>query len=327
MKMKKLVAITLTAAMVLGSSIMVYADDTVTGTTTGITGTGSSTGHVETEVVNVVWPTVNADATTFNFVMDAERLLKTTGKYKGGDVTLPTTGDTGVYFATTTSGTYANTSTELEVTNKSSVDLDISATAKATGGTNVTLVDSAEKATGKSGVKLYLGIIVSDGTTDDEKAVTADGATAKATIAGYADNYEYTSVNDGTYTYQLKTSPDDSKWSKGKISLTGAVNESDDATGAVAPTAAVTWKYEKKSTSALSATTISKASGGSITVTGKTVSSIVMAKNDNTDVTAVSGTHYTLNGSTYTFASSVLSNKTKITFNFNDNTSEEVTVQ
>ena len=79
--------------------------------------------------------------------------------------------------------------------------------------------------------------------------------------------------------------------------------------------------------SALSAKTISKTNGGSITVTGKTVSAIVMTKNDNTTVNAVAGQHYTKTGSSYAFTASILNNKTKLTFKFDDNSSEDVTVE
>jgi hypothetical protein len=80
-------------------------------------------------------------------------------------------------------------------------------------------------------------------------------------------------------------------------------------------------------TSALSSNTISKSSGGDITVTGKTVSNIKLYKDGNVEVAGVAGTHYTVSGSKYTFTASVLSNKVKITFNFSDGTSEDVTVQ
>ena len=90
--LKKTAAFALTATMIFGSSLTVLAD-------ANITATGGSTGHVERKVINVEFPTVATNDTTFNFTMDAERLITAAGnKLEGADVTLPTSNDTGVYF-------------------------------------------------------------------------------------------------------------------------------------------------------------------------------------------------------------------------------------
>lgn len=238
----RLVAFGMAAVMVAGASMTVLAE-------ANITGAGSSTGHVNKKVINVVWPTVASSETPFNFTMDAEGLIKAAGnKLSGSAVTLPASDDTGVYFLTAAS-TYANESTKLNVISKSSVDVTIKATAKAVkpssatdDDTLITLADSADF--DGTDPALYLGIVVGS----DEKAVTTDGATASATVAGKADNFEVVSATDGTFSYAVKSSiTDDSSWNKTTISLKGAVNSVTDVGSVIAPTVEVTWSYEDPS--------------------------------------------------------------------------------
>lgn len=235
---KKVVAVAMAATMVVGSNMMAFAAES-----TGLDGTGSSTGHLDKKVISVTFPTLAANDTTFDYTVDAEGLIKAAGdKYKGAAVTLPTSNDTGVYFLTKTANTYANTSEALEVINKSSHSVEVSATAKAEvadGATMMTLADSATIS--GTDPKLYLGISVSNGTDTDTKAITEAGVTAKATVAGYAANYEVKSNADGSFSYGLKDSPDETKWSKASISLTGACNAVTNVGTAVAPKVVVTW--------------------------------------------------------------------------------------
>ena len=61
-KMKKGMAVALTASMVLGSALTVFASD-VSDSTTGsgsTQGTGTTEGHVNKEVVNMVLPTIES---------------------------------------------------------------------------------------------------------------------------------------------------------------------------------------------------------------------------------------------------------------------------
>ena len=259
--LKNVVTLTLAAAMVLGSTMTAFADGG------GTTGTGSSTGHVNTEILNVVYPTIDGDATPFAYIMDSERLIRTTGKYKNASVTLTPNedSDTGVYFTTSTS-TFNNTSTALNVVNKSSMAVDVSATVKASVESGSTMVDLAESSdVSSTDLELYLGLKVGD----DEKAVTADdgGVTATATVAGCPENYEYTSLDTGLYSYAMKDTADDTKWAKTTISMTGAVSAVDNTDSKAAPTLAVTWTAAKAAASATGEDETS-----SYTVTGATIS-------------------------------------------------------
>ena len=246
--LKNIVTLTLATAMVLGSTMTAFAEPA-----TGTTGTGSSTGHVDTEVLNVVYPTIPSETTPFSYIMDSERLIRKTEKYKNTAVTLSPgeDDDTGVYF-TTADNTYNNTSTALDVINKSSVDVDVTAKVIASVGDNETMVDLADSSeVSSSDLELYLGLKVGD----DEVAVTdaEAGVTAKATVAGYAANFEYVSNNNGTYSYQVRTTSsdpalDDTKWAKTTISMTGAVSAVDNTDEVTAPTLTVTWTAAKAAT-------------------------------------------------------------------------------
>lgn len=249
-KMKKGVALALTAAMVLGGSMTAFAGDPVTSGSGSTSGEGTSEGHVEKEKLNVVLPTIASGSTPFAYKMDPERLIQETngGKYDG--VTFPAAdADTGVYFLTAEK-TYANTSNTLQAINKSSCDIDLTVTYKATANTDATkdipLVESAP-ASSETAAKLYLGLIIGSET----KALSTTEANIKKTISGSPNNFE-TAVKDGAYAYQEKA--DASTWKAMNIAMTGAVNNKAIAGDTTAPTIDVTWSWAKAAEGATPAT-------------------------------------------------------------------------
>lgn len=249
-KMKKGVALALTAAMVLGGSMTAFAEDPVTSGTGSTSGAGTSEGHVEKEKLNVVLPTIASGSTPFAYKMDPERLIQETngGKYDG--VTFPAAdADTGVYFLTAEK-TYANTSNTLQAINKSSCDIDLTVTYKATANADATkdipLVESAP-ASSETAAKLYLGLIIGSET----KALSTTEANIKKTISGSPNNFE-TAVKDGAYAYQEKA--DASTWKAMNIAMTGAVNNKAIAGDTTAPTIDVTWSWAKAAEGATAAT-------------------------------------------------------------------------
>ena len=132
---KKILAAALAATMVFGSSISVFAEDPVTSGSTD--GAGLSEGHLEKKVVNVVLPTIASGDTPFSYTMDPERLIRATdgAKYADGTTFPAEATDTGVYFLTA-ANTYANESSALTVTNKSSCDITLSVKVKASKESN-----------------------------------------------------------------------------------------------------------------------------------------------------------------------------------------------
>jgi hypothetical protein len=178
---KKLVAGTLSATMVLGSTLAVFAEDTDTttlpsGAQSLATGTGTSEGYVVLDVTKVVLPA----AATVNYAIDPQGLLN-----KADSNTYGTAG-AAVYFtnaATTDDGTatYSSTSDALTIKNKSSYAVDVTLTVGVKNGSStalsdIKLVDKDALATATD-PSLYLGVIAGDKTT----AVTSDGQTVTAT--------------------------------------------------------------------------------------------------------------------------------------------------
>jgi len=234
MKSKKILAIVLATSMMFGSSITALADGA-----TGTTGAGTNEGHVEKEVINVVLPTIADGSTPFAYTMDPERLITATNGAAHSGATFPSSNDTGVYFQTETN-TYANTSNELTITNKSSCDVDITVKVKAVANDedkDIALAEDSTVSTTEGSPNLYLGLKVGTDTT----TVKTEEQTVTKTIEGIADNFEI--VYDSTYKYQEKASA--SGWKDLKISMTGAVSEMDVPDGTTAPTISVTWSFAK----------------------------------------------------------------------------------
>lgn len=291
-KMKQGLAVVLTATMVLGSAFTVLAEDTPA-TSGSTSGAGTSEGHVNKEVLNMVLPTVADGTTPFAYTMDPERLIQETGGAKYEDFTFPAdTSDTGVYFLTGDK-TYANTSNTLQAINKSSCDVTLTVKVKATasaGGKDITLANSATPST--TAAELYLGLKVGNATT----VVSGTEQTVTKTVAGTAGNFE-TTVQDkagsttGEKEYAYKEKASATTWKAINISMTGAVSEKAITADTTAPTVDVTWSYAKAADGATVDTgdqtdytagpSVAFTSAGLITVSGlasgQTVNSVSIA--------------------------------------------------
>ncbi len=280
-KMKKGIAVALTATMALGGTFTAYAADTAT--TGSTSGSGTSEGHVEQEVLNMVLPTVDSGSTPFAYIMDPERLIQGTdgNKYAEGTVFPAKDGDTGVYFLTA-ANTYANTSNTLQAINKSSCDVTLTVDVETTAGTkDITLATSSTPS--ETAAELYLGLKVGN----DTETVASTKKTVTKTVAGSPTNFEI-AVKNGAYVYQEKA--DATTWKAMNISMTGAVSKKEIASDTTAPTVNVTWSYAKAADGATAATdavdyvagpSVAFTSAGAITVSGlasgQTVTSVSIA--------------------------------------------------
>lgn len=242
MKLKKLMALGLTATMIMGSSVVAFADEaTVSPATGNVTGAGKLEGTVDTDVFNVVLPTTTAD--TLKFTLDPEGLIKATSNaaYSGA-----TFGE-GTLFFQTSSNNYTNTSQALSITNKSAVDVDVKLTASITGADGITLSEDKTFADDTS-ASMYMAIK----TGRDEKAITEDGLTYAATINKAPDGaYEYKYTQGTGYSYELKADTSSITFEKLEFSLTGASNSAGDWSelASVTPSVNVTWDVQKHSDS------------------------------------------------------------------------------
>lgn len=160
MKLKKIMAVIFAAAMVVGSSSTVLAEDPAPAGANGATGEGTTFEHVDKEIISVTLPTT-AEADVFDYYVDPERLINDAGTLADG--TTPVTGnDKGVYFLN--SGTSAGTSA-------------VNATVKAYSITN-----------GGSQVNTGLTVTVPDTTTDTNLTYLTVSLDSVATDGWYNGN-------------------------------------------------------------------------------------------------------------------------------------------
>lgn len=324
MKLRRIMAGTLAATMIVGSSITVFADDAQTGTATG---SGTSVGHIDKEVTTVTLPTDSSVANIFNYHVDPERVIDLAGKLK--DDTSVTKNEDGVYFKNTDG--YSSSSDAVEFEGKNSVAVDVSVKAEVTasaGGKDITLVadDSALAAATTPALLMNLKV------GSETKAITSatEGTTAKAKLEGVPDNFEV-GVESNAYKYAAKTGA--TGWKKTTVQLSGKTNKMDVAADMTAPSIKLTWTIAK---SVLSTSEIS-AANNSVTLNlpaSTTLSKIELAYADGSGAIALSeGSQYTVSGTTYTFSANDIPAwlgmnpaYSKLIFTFSDNTSESINI-
>ena len=233
MKLKKLMAGTLVATLTLGSSMMVFAADTQTGSATG---TGESVGHVDKEVLTVTLPTSTDNV--FDYKVDPERVIDLAGSLTDG--TTVTKNEDGVYFQNS-DNSFSSSSDEIEFEGKNSIAVDVSVSADVTAtteGKDIMLVADEDALTAATAPALLMNLVV--GT--DTKAITTEGATAMAELAGKPDNFEV-KVIDGAYKYVAKA--DAAGWAKTTVKLSGKTNKMDVPSDMTAPAIELTWTIER----------------------------------------------------------------------------------
>ena len=159
MKSKKIMAVTLAATMVVGSSMTVFAEDPAPTGVNGATGEGTTFEHVDKDIIAVTLPTQAAVTDVFDYCVDPEGLIKDAGTLTDG--TTEVTGNTdGVYFKNkvTSSGTEA---------------VDASATAYSIGG-STSPVTSGLKVTVPTSTTASK-LIYKDSTLDSADNVSTSG--------------------------------------------------------------------------------------------------------------------------------------------------------
>lgn len=243
----KMAALLIAGAMMITPVTVQAADTEVTDpdTATGnIQGSGDVEAIVDKDVFAVVLPTVADHASTFDFILDPQEVIKSTNNaaYPGATFN----DHTGVYFNSATD-TYGKDSAVLTATNKSSYDVDItlSATASdladATKGYTIPLSSDNTFANDKT-TSLYLALVSGSKT----EPLTSKGATITNKIAALPDAYEI--AYDDTakeYKYQLKASA--TGFETSTFNMTGACNKAADWTIAkdATPTVDVTWDVSR----------------------------------------------------------------------------------
>jgi len=167
---KRLLALTLAATMVMGSSVTAFAEEG------SQTGTGDIEGIVNTDVFSVVLPT--ATDATYKFILDPQGLIEATNSaaYSGATFT-----GNNLYFKSA-ADTYGDTSAVLTAVNKSSFGVDINLKATLTGYDGLTVASSASDATSETDdPAIYLAIKKEAGTVAHDAATPSIALTNSAT--------------------------------------------------------------------------------------------------------------------------------------------------
>lgn len=322
MKLRKLMAGTLAATMVLGSSMMVFAEDENTGSATG---TGSSVGHVDKEVLKVTLPTGTDN--TFDYWVDPERVINEAGSLASG--TTVQKNEDGVYFKNggASGTTYSNSSDAVEFVGKNSVAVDVSvvATVEATGEKDIALVADDTALAAATTPALLMNLTV--GT--DTKAITSEGATVKEKLDGVPSNFKISAEN-GVYKYAPKTDADEDLWKKTTVKLTGKTNNKEVATDMTAPKIKLTWTIEKHVDSYLSGTSLNSTTTSLTMNLPESVSvSKVELVTGATRVALALGNTYTIQGNTLGIKSSVITNNknSEIVVTYSDGHTDTLDIQ
>lgn len=240
-KMKKLLALMLAGTMTMGMGVTAFAADATSGDAEG---SGELEGHVERDVLSVTLPT-NVDAGTFKYIIDPEGLIAETDNAKYADATFE---EGASVFFQSADKTYTKDSKKLKVTNKGTVNADVTVTAQAATSGDVAMAATSGDVSGDA-KKLYLGLDVAG---KAEKAVKDDAsATVTVGVVGNPDNFETTyNSTSGKYEYDVKANVPETAWNSFEFGLvngvcsTGAKWTDEDATKV--PTVKVTWSYEER---------------------------------------------------------------------------------
>ncbi len=308
---KKIVALAMAStilAVPMTANAAVPANETEVTEEANATGTVQGSGDVEAivdkDVFAVVLPTVADNASTFDFILDPQEVIKSTSNAAYAGATF--NDHTGVYFKKDAT-TYGKDSAVLTATNKSSYDVDITLAATASNlvaadkSYSIPLTEDSTFADDKT-TSLYLALV----SGSETKALTAEeGATITNKISALADSYEIAyDAASAEYKYQLKASATGFKTST--FNLTGACNKAADWAAAkdATPEVDVTWTVEKHFETPVS--------DGSINVvipyTGN------KPANGSISITTPKGTSFTPPAAKYTDGSIVVTNNT-ITLN------------
>lgn len=193
MKGKRLLALALSAAMVTGSSVTVFAADEKGGEQ----GKGELQYVATSDVFRVVLPVEKAEgaASTFDYIIDPDGLIAATKDQTDKRYTGTFEAGKTVYFkhATAVGGNdYTDTSDELTVTNKSTQDVVLTVTAKVAEADGVTMdADGTfSAATGAGNLYMALKGKVSGETNDTTTVITAEGVKVDVTIPKDPSAYE-----------------------------------------------------------------------------------------------------------------------------------------
>lgn len=348
MKLKKKIAVLLTATMVLGMTVTAFADSNVPGGGSA-TGAGGSEGHLDREIGNVVLPTT-VSANAFDYKIDPERLVNETSGaiYETGTNFTNDAKSKGVYFLTSAKN-YDYKTNSYDVENKSTfpIDVTVEVAVPEKGANDIALVSEngiADAQAAKTPA-LFLGLNLG-GAAKSEPVLYGTSAKKTVSVNTVPGNFHATvSTNSTTgkkeYKYEEVASP--SAWQKTSFYIEGlTTNGASGAEGlqitkdTTAPNLTVTWKWKKYgAASGYLASSEITSSNPTVNMTlpeGVSVTSVTLYKASalTTPVSLSQTQHYTKTATSITFKGDQLAawgTGSKITIKFSDNKTEDLTVK
>lgn len=335
MRKKRFLAVVLSAAMVAGNTVVASAALSPTPYAGGvsfnatgaaadtaevnqsITGQGYFQDKVDMKVFRVVVPTQRdntKEADLFDFILDPQDLISQTGaaRYKKGKVLNGTTKMVSVnnftksslYFVNSVNGvkSLSDTSDELTIINKSTMDVSVSVNAKVTATTDIGISTNKGFA-GSNAPSVYIGFI----SGGKEKALSAnDTAYIDEAVLGNAKEFYKVSYNEATdtTTYDIPSvnssgkSESQNAYKTYKFKLTGATNTKADWTSVTSPAAgpAVNITYHLKARSAANSITakVEANKGTAVELPGATgIDKITFEGSDGTKILPVENYKFT----------------------------------
>lgn len=249
-RMKSILTVVLTTALVFGSTITAFAVDGES------EGTGSyEGGEMKYPNPQVTLPTIPAG--TYDYIADPNGLIAATSAAHYGGATF--TGTSGIFFKTKD----AVGDTKAEYTNKSKaqiasvvsakdIDVTVKLEQKTAGSEGVAYSDTATYESTDKANKIYLAV-TDDAETNAKVAALSSTTAAELTtvVEGKPDNYvEHYDPQTEKYGYVLKTPAEgeELEWNECSYTLTGALNTNatwgDEVTF---PAIKVTWSWAEHS--------------------------------------------------------------------------------
>lgn len=292
-KFKGFIAALIAMTTVMSSmSMMAFADEGPVVTTTnpsvksgGTSGTGEVEGIIDTEVFDVVLPTVAENATTFNFILDPQGLLAATNGAAHSNASFAS--GKYLFFANAATGggsvTYSDSSDVLTAYNLSNEDVTLTVKGTVTNADGITFTKDAPL-DDKAQIQLKIAG-TSDAFFETKDDVTT--ATLTETIAAVTPTKDSStdptfvvSYSGGKYSYALDSTIKDNKAyenapevSKATFKLTGAASKNDDGKAWAAieesgttPKVDLTWEIKSPFSSAPSANANVTANSTALTI-------------------------------------------------------------
>ena len=339
---KKYLAAALAATMTLGTSVTAMAATTlatpsVTASPSDITdkdqaggtlgGTGNVAGIVDKNVFHIVVPTIVDDTTYYDFILDPQGLINKTNGVSLNGATYDNTAVRTLYFRNIPNGDdlagstydYSNVSQGFQVTNKSTMDVDVTFTAELTNLNEGITLAAKDDFTDDQGdatedTSIYLGIIKDTATA----VAVADGGTSvpaqlgKAPANAYKEGY----TEDGGFVYALDPTATGVTFSSTVYKLTGASNPAGDWVAfkdkTVAPKLEVTWKVVEHTNGPKIATTTYAYAGTDLAINVDLGTGADAADAIDSITFMVNGAPKTVSTDNYTFSNGVLTMKTAL---------------